>query len=82
MRTPSRIEFHKGLGGEREACCPRLVSARDEHEDAEGDGLKKTLFGRRAPLTPRESLTDEVADRQTGADNDDGSVHGSNLLKV
>ena len=82
VRAPGRIEFHKGLECEREACCSRLVAGRGEQKDAEGDGLKKTPFGRRAPLTLRERLPDEVADRQTGADSDGGSVHGSNLLKV
>jgi len=58
------------------------VAGRGEQEDAEGDGLKTTLFGRRAPLTLCERLPDEVADRQTGADSDGDYVHGSNLLKV
>ena len=82
MRAPGRIEFHKGLGCEREARCSHLVAGHGEQESAEGDGLKKTPFGRSAPLTLRERLPDEVADRHTGADSNGGSVHGSNLLKV
>src|SRR3989338_6881593 len=82
VRAPGRIKFHKGLGCEREARCSHLVAGHGEQESAEGDGLKKTPFGRSAPLTLRERLPDEVADRQTGADSDGGSVHGSNLLKV
>ena len=80
VRAPSRIEFRKGLG--REACCSRLVAGRGEQEGAEGGGLKKTPFDRRAPLTLRERLPDEVTDHQTGTDSDGGSVHGFNLLKV
>ena len=84
VRAPGRIEFHRGLECEREACCSRLVAGRGEQKGAEGDGLIKTPFGRRAPLTLSERLPDEVADRQTGADvdSDGGFVHGSNLLKV
>ena len=58
------------------------MDGRGEQKGADGAGLKKTPFDRRVPLTLRERLPDEVADRHTGADSNGGSVHGSNRLKV
>ena len=71
--------FCEGLGCEDWR--PRLV-VHDEHEGADGEGLKETYLGRPAPLTLSESLHDEVAERQTDPDNYGGFVHGLVLLKV
>ena len=57
------------------------MAGRGEQKGAEGDGLKEASFGRLVPLTLSESLPDEIADRQTGANYDGGSIHGYALLK-